>query len=101
MLALGAYPSTTLAEARMKRDEAKKLLASGTDPSRQKRLEKLAAVTAAQNTFGAVAAEYLANLEANGRAETTMIKNRWMLHDLAAPLANRPIAEIVPIEILD
>ena len=101
MLALGAYPSTALAEARTKRDDAKKLLASGTDPSRQRRLEKLAAVTAAQNTFGAVAAEYLANLEANGRAETTMIKNRWMLQNLAAPLATRPIAEIVPIEILD
>jgi integrase len=30
-----------------------------------------------------------------------LVKNRWMLEDLAAPLAMRPIAEIQPIEVLD
>src|SRR5438552_5584398 len=51
MLALGAFPSTSLADARAKRDDAKKLLASGTDPSQERRLKTLAAVTAAQSTF--------------------------------------------------
>ena len=101
MLALGTFPTTSLAEARTKRDQAKKLLESGTDPSRQKKLDRIRAVTASQNTFGAVAAEYLANLEANGAAEATLSKNRWLLQDLSAPLANRPLAEIVPAEILD
>jgi integrase len=100
LLSFGRYPMTTLAEARSKRDEAKKLLSSGTDPALRRKLDKIAAATAAQNTFGAVAAEYLANMEANGAAESTLSKNRWMLQDLAAPLANRPIAEIVPAEIL-
>src|SRR5205807_6585650 len=86
---------------REKRDEVKKLLAAGTDPSMQKKLDKLVAEKAAQNTFHAVAAEHLENLAASGTAETTMIKNRWMLQVLAAPLANRPIAQIVPIEVLD
>jgi integrase len=40
-------------------------------------------------------------LESSGTAKTTMVKNRWMLHVLAAPLANRPIAQILPIEVLD
>ena len=40
-------------------------------------------------------------MAASGTAETTMAKNRWMLEDLAAPLAKRPIAQIVPIEVLD
>lgn len=34
-------------------------------------------------------------------AEITVEKNRWLLQDLAKPLANRPIAEITPDELLD
>jgi hypothetical protein len=33
LLALGQYPLTSLADARIKRDDAKKLLAEGIDPS--------------------------------------------------------------------
>jgi integrase len=101
MLTFGPFPATSLADARSKRDEARKLIAAGSDPSVKRKLDKIAAATATQNTFGAVAAEYLVNLEAQGAAEATKSKNRWMLEDLAAPLAGRPIAEIVPAEILD
>jgi integrase len=101
LLSFGRYPIITLADARSRRDEAKKLLSAGTDPSIQRKLNKIASVTAAQNTFGAVAAEYLANLEAGGAAASTMNKNRWLLEDLASSLATRPIAEIVPAEILN
>jgi integrase len=97
----GAFPEVSLAAARSKRDEARKLIANGTDPSVKRKLDKIAAATAAQNTFGGVAAEYLASLEANGSAESTISKNRWLIEDLAAPLARRPIVEIVPAEILD
>jgi integrase len=100
MLALGAFPTVTLAVARSKRDEARRLIAEGTDPSVKRKLDKIAAASAAQNTFGAVAAEYLAKVDANGAAETTMSKNRWLLQDLAAPLTGRPIVDIVPAEIL-
>jgi integrase len=101
MLALGVFPAVSLLDARRKRDEAKKLLSDGIDPSRERRLEKLRAIASAQNTFGAVAAEYLANMEANKLSTRTLEKNRWLLEGLAAPLANRPIAEIVPAELLD
>lgn len=100
MLTFGAFPAVSLATARSKRDDARRLLADGTDPSVRRKLDKIAAATTAQNTFGAVAAEYLAHLEANGASESTMSKNRWMLQDLAAPLASRPIAEVVAAEIL-
>ena len=101
LLSLGAYPAVSLAFARKRRDEVKEQLAGGTDPSVQKKLEKLAAAKAAQNTFGAVAAELLDNMAANRLAESTLNKNRWMLQVLAAPLSKRPIAEIAAIEILD
>jgi integrase len=101
MLALGVFPTVGLAEARKRRDDAKKLLASGTDPSQAKKLDRLRAGLAAQNTFGAVAKEYLSNLKASRVADITLAKNEWLLERLAAPIAHRPIAEIVPAEILD
>jgi integrase len=101
LLSLGQYPIVSLALARERRNEARKLLATGADPTVHKRLNKLAAVKVAQNTFGAVAAEVIANLEARGAATHTVAKSRWLLEVLAAPLARRPIAEIAPIEVLD
>jgi integrase len=100
MLSLGAFPEISLAAARTKRDDARKLVAEGIDPSQQKKLDKIAAAAAANNTFGAIAEEHLKNLEEGGAAETTLTKNRWLLQTLAAPLTNRPIAEITPAEVL-
>jgi hypothetical protein len=100
MLSFGAFPEVSLASARTKRDEARKLLAEGGDPSQQRRLDKITAATAARNTFAALVEDYLAKLEDEGAAESTMSKNRWLLQELAAPLAKRPINEITPAEIL-
>lgn len=100
MLSLGSFPEISLADARAKRDDARKLLADGVDPSRQKKLDKITAKSAANNTFGAIAEEHLKNQEESGTAASTMVKNRWYLQDLAAALANLPITEITPAEIL-
>ena len=64
---MGMYPAVSLADARARRDEAKKLLAHGVDPSVQKKLDRLAAETASRNTFGLVAEEYVDNLRLRGR----------------------------------
>ena len=100
-LSFGSYPAISLADARMNRDEARKLLATGTDPSTQKKHDKLAAETAAKCTFAHVAAEHIANLEANGSAASTIQKNRWVREDFAKPIAARPIADITAAELLD
>src|SRR3954469_4165414 len=39
-ISLGTYPETSLARARIKRDDARKLLADGIDPSAKRRAEK-------------------------------------------------------------
>ncbi|MGD0762001.1 MAG: integrase arm-type DNA-binding domain-containing protein [Roseiarcus sp.] len=101
MIALGTYPATPLGDARTKRDQARRLLESGVDPSAQRREVKAAEALVAASTFGVVAAEVLANKEANEAADSTLSKNRWLLENLAAPLASRPIAEITAAEILD
>ena len=101
MLALGPFPTVSLGDARAKRDDARKRLLEGIDPSVQKKLDRIAIETAARKTFGLVVGEFLSNLEANGAARSTMAKNKWLLEDLAKPLHNRPIAEITAAELLD
>lgn len=100
LLSFGPYPTTSLADARRRREEAKKLLAAGTDPSAQKKLDAIAAAAASKNTFGAVVSEVLSNKEQSNAAGATLRKNRWLLEHLAAPLADRPIAEITAAEVL-
>jgi integrase len=100
MLSLGSFPEISLADARARRDDARKLLANGIDPSRQKKLDKIAAASAAKNTFGAIVEEHLKNLEESGTAASTMTKNRWYLQNLASPLTELPITEITSAEIL-
>lgn len=41
MLALGVYPAVSLAEARERRDNARKLIANGIDPSEKKKADKI------------------------------------------------------------
>lgn len=101
MLTFGPFPAVTLASARRKRDDARRLVAEGIDPAQQRKAEKAAATTTAENTFGVLAAEYIGKLKEQGNAASTIEKNRWLLEDLATPLASRPVAEIKPAEILD
>ncbi len=97
-LAIGAYPAFTLKAAREEREEAKRLLANGVDPSAQRRLDKRIASTG--NTFRAVAEEVVAKLKKEGRADVTLTKKRWLL-DFAYPaFGDRPIAEITALEVL-
>ncbi len=48
-LALGVYPETPLKLARQKRDEARRLLEAGTDPSEIRRTDKIARKVAADS----------------------------------------------------
>jgi len=100
LLALGAYPAVSLAEARAKRDNAKKLMANGIDPSQQAKLDKIERSSARANTFAAVAAEFLEKVAKDGRAEATLIKKRWLVGLSLPDLGNRPIAQISAVEIL-
>lgn len=100
-LALGAYPAVSLAAARKRRDEAKMLLATGTDPGTAAKEERAAKLAVAENTFRAIANELLAKNQKEGKAETTINKKRWLLDMAFADLGGRPITEITAKEILD
>lgn len=57
-MAFGVYPAVSLAQARALRDEAKKKLAEGIDPSFAKKEEKLVRDVQLNNTFQSVALEW-------------------------------------------
>lgn len=100
-LALGVWPAVTLAEARQRRDEARKQVAAGNDPLHQRKMAKIARQVSAGNSFEVVAEDFIATkLEASGKAEATIGKARWFLSLLTPALGKRPIAEIEPAELL-
>jgi len=103
-LALGVYPTVTLADARQRREDARRLLANDTDPGEVRKAEKVAqavAATLAADTFEAVARAWLTKREASGEtAATTIAKDRWRLETYLFPtIGSRPIAEITPKEL--
>lgn len=77
LLALGAYPAISLADARGARDEAKRLLTQGVDPLQARREAKQVMVL--DDTFRILAEEYVARIEKEGRADATIVKIKWLL----------------------
>lgn len=57
-LALGVYPDVSLSDARERREEARKILANGADPSAVKKAQKAVVVALAENSFELVAREW-------------------------------------------
>lgn len=101
LLALGVYPEVGLKEARERRDDARKMLDNGGDPSSVKKTQKATRIERAENTFKAVALEWYEKqkpLWSEGHASKTlaMLKN-----DTFKKLGDLPVAEITAPVILE
>ncbi len=99
LLSLGAYPVFSLAEARRARDEAKKQMALGRDPADLRKQQK-SERQAVADTFKAVAADYVAKLKREGRAEATLVKKNWLLAFAYPTLGDKRVSEIRPVDCL-
>ncbi len=101
-LSLGAYPAVTLAEARQRREDAKKLLANGVDPGEMKKALKTADREVAANTFEAIAREWHLKFSSAGKWSPTHSADilRRLEKDIFPPIGSRPISEIKPRELL-
>jgi integrase len=97
-LALGVYPSITLAEGRAARDKARKLLAKGIDPNVAKQEQKQATAAAA-NTFEIVAREWLAKTAADRMASTTTKVTTWLEKDMIPYIGTMPMSSIGPRDV--
>lgn len=99
-LSIGVYPDISLAYARLKREEARKIFALGGDPGEEKKAEKLAQKANVENTFKAIALEWHAYKRPNwskGYAEDLM---EAFENDIFPDIGKRPIAEIKTLEVL-
>lgn len=99
-LALGVYPDVSLSDARERREQARKLLANGSDPGVIKQTQKRQAKFAAANTFEAVAREWVENRTNDWTEGHKALTLRTLEQDAFPSLGRRPIAEITPAELL-
>ncbi|MGT1920232.1 tyrosine-type recombinase/integrase [Enterobacter hormaechei subsp. xiangfangensis] len=100
MLSLGTYPLVSLTDARQKRDEAKKLVASGINPSDVRKRDKQERQNEIGNTFEAIAREWYEKRTdrwSAGYAEEMM---KTFETDIFPFIGGRPIAEIKPMELM-
>jgi integrase len=96
-LALGAYPETSLKEAREKRDTAKKQISDGIDPSLERKIKKTGAL---ENSFQAIALEWY---EKNMMGKSDSHKSRTLSlfnRDLFPWIGVKPIADLKAPELL-
>ena len=99
LLAFGTYPEISLAEAREKREAARKLVANGIDPGEIRKAEKEAKAQP-DNTFEIVAREWHEKFSPRWspvHAETTI---KRLERDAFPWIGERPIAEIKAPELL-
>lgn len=99
-LSIGVYPEISLAQARLERAKARKLVAAGGDPSEEKKAEKQARKVSVENTFKAIALEWHEYKRPNwsrGYAEDLM---EGFENDIFPDVGNRPIVEIKPLDML-
>ena len=95
LLSLGAYPDVSLKRAREKRDEARRRLADGVDPSVHRKI----AEESRAETFEVIAREWLA-MRAKTTAAVTQSKALWLMEMLFPHIGRRPIREVTPPELL-
>lgn len=94
LLSLGVYPDVSLKAARDSRDEARKLLSNGVDPSNFKKQTKQLIKEANKNNFEFIAREWFGKYSPNWKDEHSKRVIRMLERDAFPWLGNKPIAEI-------
>jgi integrase len=100
LISFGSYPDVSLARAREKRDEARRLLADGVDPGENRKVQKAARAALAANSFEAIGREWFAKMKpewADSHADKIMAR---LERDVFPWLGTRPVAEIPAVEVL-
>lgn len=99
-LALGTYPAIPLAKARMKRADARAMLADGIDPGDAKRKQKASEVTNVDETFEAIGRSWLTKTKASRAASTQTEITNWLDRNIFLHIGNTAIAKLGPRDVL-
>lgn len=99
-LALGVYPDVSLADARQKRAEAKKVLAAGGDPGQEKQEIKHARAMAVSNSFERLALEWHEHKSMNWSVGYASDILEYLRKDIFPYIGSRSITDIKPVDML-
>ena len=100
-MAFGVYPAVSLAQARALRDDAKKKLAEGIDPSLAKKEEKLVRDVQLNNTFQAVALEWHGTKVSRWSEGYASDIIEAFNKDIFPYIGQQPVNEIKPLVLLN
>lgn len=103
-LAIGVYPEISLAQARIERENARKILADGKDPNTLKRATRIAEQRHNEDTFEAIAMEWFnyKSLQSGDWVATHAydVKSE-LINDVFPYIGKTPIRDITPRILLD
>lgn len=100
LISLGVYPDISLKDARERRDEARKLVAHGIDPSEHRKAHKAEKLSKSANTFETIAREWFSKNQhtwSTGHASRILTR---LEKDAFPWLGTQPIADITAPELL-
>lgn len=101
MISLGVYPTITLADARSRRDDARKLVAEGKNPYEVRKEQKIALQTESESSFEKIAKEWHQMKSARwseGYASDIM---EAFQNDIFPYVGTRSVGEIKPLKLLN
>jgi integrase len=99
--AIGVYPTVSLALARETRDGLARLLKAGSDPALEKRASALALKQSTENSFKAVALEWLVQRETLLSGKYGKQVRARLEADIFPKLGSRPINQISAYDLLE
>lgn len=101
LLSFGSYPEITLADARQRRDDARKLLANGIDPGEVRKAQKAAIVASTENAFEVVAREWHTKFSPTWSDSHAYWVLRRLEQYVFPAIGARPIADLKAPDILN
>lgn len=101
LLSLGTYPEVSLQDARQKRDDARKLVAAGTDPGEQRKADKHAKAMLAANSFEKIAREWIEKQRAKWVPKNYDRVLSRLERDVFPYIGARPITELAAAHVLE
>ncbi|MBS0316745.1 MAG: integrase arm-type DNA-binding domain-containing protein [Proteobacteria bacterium] len=100
LMALGKYPDVSLKAAREAADAARRLLASGADPMAERKADKIARQTAAENSFSNVARLWHEGWKQGRNERHAVIVLHRLEVDIFPAIGHRPVSELEAPELV-
>lgn len=100
-LSIGVWPVVTLAQARVKREEARRMIAEGKDPSYEKQAQKRAHKQNTGNTFKFISTEWFDHKAREWTPRYHEDQFNRIRRYVWPVIGHRPVTEVKPLDMLE